>query len=41
MDWCLIADLSSILPKAWTIIQGLIAVGLLIFVHELGHFLAA
>ena len=41
MDWCLIADLSSLLPKAWTIVQGLVAVGLLIFVHELGHFLAA
>lgn len=41
MDWCVIADLSSLLPKAWMIIEGIIAVGLLIFVHELGHFLAA
>jgi regulator of sigma E protease len=38
VDWCLLA---SFWPKAWTITQGVIAVGLLIFVHELGHFLAA
>jgi regulator of sigma E protease len=41
VDWCLLADLSSMLPKAWSIGQAVIAVGLLIFVHELGHFLAA
>lgn len=45
MDLCLIADLNSILLSTlaitWIVIKVLAGLGLVIFVHELGHFLVA
>lgn len=45
MDFYLIADSSSVLASTlamiWTVIKVLIGLGLVIFVHELGHFLVA
>ncbi len=45
MDLCLIADGGSILASigyySWIVIKVLIGLGLVIFVHELGHFLVA
>ena len=41
MDWCLIADISGTLSMLWMIAAVAAGLGLVIFVHELGHFLAA
>lgn len=41
MDWCLIADISGILSWLWMAAAVAAGLGLVIFVHELGHFLAA
>lgn len=45
MDVCLIADLSSLLfstlATIWVVVKVLAGLGLVIFVHELGHFLVA
>ncbi|MFO7901213.1 MAG: site-2 protease family protein, partial [Pirellulaceae bacterium] len=45
MDLCLIADLNSILfstlATTWIVVKVLAGLGLVIFVHELGHFLVA
>lgn len=45
MDYCLIADISSVLlatlATTWVVLKVLIGLGLVIFVHELGHFLVA
>lgn len=41
MDWCLIAVSSESLGMLWTILSVAAGLGLVIFVHELGHFLAA
>ena len=41
MDGWLIADMSGILSMAWNILLVAIGLGLVIFVHELGHFVAA
>ena len=41
MGWFLIADLSGLLSTLWMIGSVAAGLGLVIFVHELGHFLAA
>ena len=41
MDWCLIADMSGVLSTLWMIFSVAVGLGLVIFVHELGHFVAA
>jgi len=41
VDWWLIADMSAVWAMLWKILLVAIGVGLVIFVHELGHFLAA
>ncbi len=41
MDWCLIADVNETLSWVWMIGSVAVGLGLVIFVHELGHFLAA
>lgn len=41
MDWCLIADINETLSWLWMIGSVAAGLGLVIFVHELGHFLAA
>ena len=45
MELCLMADMSSLLGSvghySWLTLKVLFGVGLVIFVHELGHFLAA
>ena len=41
MDWCLIAVSSETLGMLWMILSVAAGLGLVIFVHELGHFLAA
>jgi len=41
VDWWLIADMSAVLAMLWKILLVAGGVGLVIFVHELGHFLAA
>lgn len=41
MDWCLIADIDGTLATLWMIVSVAVGLGLVIFVHELGHFLAA
>jgi len=41
VDWCLIADISGFLSTLWMIAAVAAGLGLVIFVHELGHFLAA
>lgn len=41
MDWCLIAAWTISLSTLGTIAKVVIGIGLVIFVHELGHFLAA
>jgi regulator of sigma E protease len=41
VDWCLIAVSSELLGMLWMILAVAAGLGLVIFVHELGHFLAA
>jgi len=41
VDWCLIADVNATLSWVWMIGSVAVGLGLVIFVHELGHFLAA
>ncbi len=41
MDWCLIAVSGELLGTLWMILSVAAGLGLVIFVHELGHFLAA
>jgi len=41
VEWWLIADMSSVLATLWIIFKVAAGLGLVIFVHELGHFVAA
>lgn len=41
MDWCLIASLATQLGGVWSFLKAAFGLGLVIFVHELGHFLVA
>lgn len=41
MEWWLIADMSSVMSTLWMIFLVAAGLGLVIFVHELGHFVAA
>lgn len=41
MEWWLIADMSGVMSTLWMILSVAVGLGLVIFVHELGHFVAA
>lgn len=41
MEWWLIADMSGVMATLWIILKVAAGLGLVIFVHELGHFVAA
>ena len=41
MDFNLMTAVSAIWPKVWPILTAILFFGVIIFIHELGHFLTA